>query len=61
LSIFERAAMFAAAALLLAPISKVGETEVGLGVDLLGGALDVETAPGEGAAFTIRLPASEIE
>ncbi|MEL6793095.1 MAG: ATP-binding protein, partial [Pseudomonadota bacterium] len=30
-------------------------------VDLLGGALDVETAPGEGAAFTIRLPASEIE
>ncbi|MEO1527666.1 MAG: TRAP transporter fused permease subunit [Planctomycetota bacterium] len=44
LSIFERAAMFAAAALLLAPISKVGDTEVGLGVDLLGGAVFVVAA-----------------
>ena len=39
LSLFERAAMFGSAALLLAPISKIGETEVGLGVDLLGAAV----------------------
>ncbi len=36
LSIYERIAMFASAALLLAPISKIGETQVGLTVDIVG-------------------------
>jgi TRAP-type uncharacterized transport system fused permease subunit len=36
LSIFPRIAMFVSAALLLAPISKIGETEVGLTVDIIG-------------------------
>ncbi len=36
LSIYERIAMFVSAALLLAPISKIGETQVGLSVDIVG-------------------------
>jgi TRAP-type uncharacterized transport system fused permease subunit len=36
LSIYQRVAMFVSAALLLAPISKIGETEVGLTVDIIG-------------------------
>ncbi len=36
LSIFQRIAMFVSAALLLAPISKIGEMQVGLTVDIVG-------------------------
>lgn len=36
LSIFARIALFVSAALLLAPLTKVGEYQVGLGIDLLG-------------------------
>jgi TRAP-type uncharacterized transport system fused permease subunit len=36
LSIYERIAMFVSAALLLAPISTIGETEVGLAIDIIG-------------------------
>ena len=36
LSIIERGAMFVSAGLLLAPISKIGETDVGLTVDIIG-------------------------
>ncbi|NND99783.1 MAG: TRAP transporter fused permease subunit [Pirellulaceae bacterium] len=39
LSIFERAAMFISAALLLAPITKIGEVRVGLMVDVVGAAI----------------------
>jgi TRAP transporter 4TM/12TM fusion protein len=39
ISIYTRAAMFLSAALLLAPISKIGEVRVGLTVDLIGAAL----------------------
>jgi TRAP transporter 4TM/12TM fusion protein len=39
LSMLERVGFFVSAALLLAPISKIGETEVGLAVDLCGAAV----------------------
>ena len=37
LGMLERVAMFISAGLLLAPISKIGETDVGLAVDISGG------------------------
>ena len=39
LSIFERVAMFASAALLLAPLTQIGSINLGWAVDILGGAL----------------------
>lgn len=39
LSIIARIALFVSAALLLAPITKIGDYQVGLGIDLLGGAI----------------------
>ncbi len=39
LGVFQRTIMFVAAALLLAPISKIGETNVGIAVDVLGAVL----------------------
>lgn len=44
LSILERAAMFVSAALLLAPLSTIGEMQVGLGVDIFGALLFAGTA-----------------
>ena len=39
LGLLERGGMFVSAGLLLAPISKIGETDVGLALDISGGLL----------------------
>jgi TRAP-type uncharacterized transport system fused permease subunit len=39
LSLLARVTLFISAALLLAPITKIGEYQVGLGIDLLGAAI----------------------
>ena len=44
LSIFERVAMFFSAALLLAPLTKIGDTDVGLTVDVIGAAIFIVAA-----------------
>ncbi|MEL6109432.1 MAG: TRAP transporter large permease subunit, partial [Planctomycetota bacterium] len=61
LSIFERGAMFASAALLLAPISKIGEIEVGLGVDIFGTALFAVAAFVNSIRKPSDEPAEEVE
>ncbi len=57
MSLGERIAMFLSAALLLAPISQIGETDVGLTVDIIGAAVFALTA-GVNAARSEQLSAA---